>query len=179
MHKIDPLYTTEAFTDEFVEYFDEDNHPLLVSSQAMLSSNGLWRRKVGVIFYDMRRRVYVCRRKQADDVSLHFWDLSVSGNVRVAESTEDAALRHAHVQLGVMDISVNPVVAMRDTLNLWFVSLYCIGPTHAVPHDFSQLPNGTGQFMDKHELSALHAYAPELCTPLLVWCLLSRVLWRT
>jgi len=229
MDKSDAYAEADFLQDELVEYFDAHNRPLFVSSQAVPSREGLWRRQVGIIMYDMQRRVYVRCHKPVQALASHdstsqdltshdstsqassshdstsqastshdspsqdspsrassshdsisqdsvVWDLSAMGSVGVGESSGAAAERHVHSQLGDILALVEPVSTLQYTPNLWFVTLYSLGPTHEVPYAESKL---AGNFMTKHELIALHGYAPELCTPLLSWCLNENILWRT
>lgn len=184
MHGIDPFFASEAFTeasgDEAIEYFDVNNRRLLVNSKIMPLEGGLWRRKIGVILYDMRRRVYVCRRKAMHEdthkEAASFWDIFATGFVHLDESSEDAALRHIEYSMGNEPVELKPILNMTYEPCSWFVSLYAMGPTHARPSSVAE--QFSGQFMDRHEVKALYEYAPELCTPLLSWCFTSHVLWR-
>lgn len=103
-------------SEEQFETFDRNGAPTGLVPRSRVHREGLWHRAANVFLFRPDGRLLVQRRHPGKDVWPGAWDLSVAEHLKPGETYHDAALRGLREELGVVDVSLEPlggVVASR------------------------------------------------------------------
>ena len=152
-----------------LEVVDQANKPMAVFSRSLVHEQKLLHRRVTVLLYHKKKKLYLQKRSSNQKAHPGCWDVSVSGHVQAGESCLDAALRNLRDDIGVTLNRLQVVCQLHSSpgTGYEFVTLYSTGLCDQIP-----VPNpaevSQGMFVEKHELDYLVEAFEHLLTPALL-----------
>ena len=151
-------------SEELLDVVNTHDRVVEVATRAEIHARRLRHRAVHVLVVRPQGELYVQRRALHKDCAPGLWDSSAAGHVAYGEAYETAALRELGEELGLVDVSLEPLcrlTASTDT-GFEFVRAYvCVTSREPVP-DAWEIAEGA--WHSPHELKALIKRQPQRFT---------------
>ena len=101
--------------DELFETFDSGGVPRGLAARARVHALGWWHKSTHVILFDARGDIYLQLRAADKDLYQNLWDYSVGEHLQPGESFHAAALRGLREELGVENVTLQPMQGVRSS----------------------------------------------------------------
>ena len=99
--------------DELFDVIDENDNIIGQEMRSIVHQHGLWHRGVHVLLFTPDDKLIVQQRAKTKSQSPLALDCSVSEHVTAGETYHDAAIRGLNEELGIIGISIQPLVKFK------------------------------------------------------------------
>jgi len=141
--------------DELVDIVDEDDNVVDVVTRRQMRAGRLRHRAVYIAVQHSDGRLLVHQRSFDKDVRPGAWDIAVGGVVAAGESYDDSAVRELAEEIGVSDVSLEPIGAGTFGDESYVLIGRCYRVVHDGPFTFADGEVIQARWVDRAGLDAL------------------------